>query len=211
MSAAKPTSRWPSLFDGRASMNLHTNACVNYGTDPTPAYAEGYLRSARLLATHICETERDQDLLVYPILFALRHYLELSFKNMIWLARVYQKDRATWPMGSHKLASLWDDVRREYAQVYDRLPQDETGVAYLRRIDECVQAVAAVDPMGEDFRYGYRRDMTRTMGGKTIVSIEVLRGELDALDEAVGGLTFMLGQVADYACDARAEMRANAY
>ena len=208
-SPKKPVSRWADLFDGRAADDRHANACVNYLGDPSPIYASGYLDAARWLATHVCESHQDQDRLVYPILFALRHYLELSFKYAIWLARVYQQEGATWPADGHRLAWMWNTLKTEYARVYERLPDDATGRIYVQRIDECVKAISEVDPNGEDFRYAYRKDLTRAMESKRHVSLSLLLSELDPLDEAVSGLTYMLGEAADYAAEARSEMRSN--
>ncbi len=44
---------------------------------------EGYRRGARLLVEHVDEHARDQDFLVYPIMFLYRHHIELALKNII--------------------------------------------------------------------------------------------------------------------------------
>ncbi|MGU3906767.1 hypothetical protein ACVZDL_23390 (plasmid) [Escherichia coli] len=51
----------------------HNNACLNYMPDHGTAYTEGYRRAADILINHIDESGRDQDFLVYPVLFLYRH------------------------------------------------------------------------------------------------------------------------------------------
>lgn len=62
----------------------HNNACLNatWGVDQA-AYLEGYRCGARLLVEHVTEHARDQDFLVYPIIFLYRHHVELALKNII--------------------------------------------------------------------------------------------------------------------------------
>jgi hypothetical protein len=61
-----------------------TNADLN--TDGVPAdyvYAEGYHRAGQILADYVIEKKWDQDLLVCPIVFLYRHYVELQLKRLI--------------------------------------------------------------------------------------------------------------------------------
>jgi hypothetical protein len=53
------------------------NACLNWGFDNLETICTGYLRGADLLVDHAIATRRNQDLLVYPIIFQYRHYIEL--------------------------------------------------------------------------------------------------------------------------------------
>ncbi|HHS8916416.1 TPA: hypothetical protein ACTVMT_005267, partial [Escherichia coli] len=56
------------------------------------AYTEGYRRAADILINHIDESGRDQDFLVYPVLFLYRHHLELLIKQIIGLALALAED-----------------------------------------------------------------------------------------------------------------------
>jgi len=58
---------------------------VAWGNDKA-AYTEGYWRGARLLVEHVAEHARDQDFLVYPVIFLYRHHIELALKNLIMQA-----------------------------------------------------------------------------------------------------------------------------
>ena len=57
-----------------------SNACVNVmRAGDSIAYIEGYRRGALRLVQHVVEEQRDQDFLVYPIIFLDRHHIELCF------------------------------------------------------------------------------------------------------------------------------------
>jgi hypothetical protein len=56
-------------------------ACLNFTHDePWIAYAEGFKRLADVGVAHIEETGHGHDFLVYPIVYAYRHHIELSLK-----------------------------------------------------------------------------------------------------------------------------------
>ena len=57
------------------------NACLRDGDEY--AYREGYRRGAQLLVQAVGESARDQDFLVYPIVFLYRHHIELVLKRVI--------------------------------------------------------------------------------------------------------------------------------
>ena len=87
-------------------------ACLNasWGSDQA-AYTEGYRRGARLLVEYVAENARDQDFLVYPILFLYRHHIELALKNLVMQAP-YLIDRDLTDveksrLGKHRLDWLW--------------------------------------------------------------------------------------------------------
>jgi hypothetical protein len=74
---------WPKkgnqLF--KSDADWINNACLNFKEDQLNLYAIGYKRAAELLLEHVKNSGRDQDTLVYPIIFLYRHYLELRLKS----------------------------------------------------------------------------------------------------------------------------------
>jgi hypothetical protein len=60
------------------------NACLNVmGNGDAFAYKAGYRRGAEVLIEYVGESGRDQDFLVYPIIFLYRHHIELMLKRII--------------------------------------------------------------------------------------------------------------------------------
>src|SRR5665811_2493141 len=66
------------------------NACLNWCHDGWTLYATGYREAADLLVRHIEQRGVDQDMLVYPVLFLYRQYLELEIKDLIRQGRRLQ-------------------------------------------------------------------------------------------------------------------------
>lgn len=54
-------------------------ACVNFGSD-LQLYAAGFREGAEALLEVVRSTGYNQDLLVYPIVYSLRHSVELLLK-----------------------------------------------------------------------------------------------------------------------------------
>ncbi|MCZ5484310.1 hypothetical protein O5584_24240 [Escherichia coli] len=77
--------------------------------DHGTAYTEGYRRAADILINHIDESGRDQDFLVYPVLFLYRHHLELLIKQIIGLALALAEDpdKHQYKKDDHNLNNLW--------------------------------------------------------------------------------------------------------
>jgi len=79
------------------------------------ACREGYVRGAQILVRAVGEEERDQDFLVYPIVFLYRHYVELLLKEIIKRAP-YLTDRELSEaekrhLENHRLDLLWNDFK----------------------------------------------------------------------------------------------------
>ena len=107
-----PPRKGERLFRGDLR-DWKNNACLRQGDDY--ACREGYLRGAQILVEAVGEKERDQDFLVYPIVFLYRHYIELLLKEVIKNAP-YLIDRELTiaernHLDSHRLDLLWNDFK----------------------------------------------------------------------------------------------------
>src|SRR5258708_28614683 len=71
------------LFRGDL-LDWMNNAWLNVMGNGDPyAYKAGYRRGAEILIGYVCEHGREQDVLVYPIIFLYRHHVELMLKRII--------------------------------------------------------------------------------------------------------------------------------
>lgn len=77
-SRAATPQRGDRLFRGDLRDWIN-NACLNVmGNGDAYAYKAGYRRGAEVLIDYVCQNGRDQDFLVYPIIFLYRHHVELD-------------------------------------------------------------------------------------------------------------------------------------
>lgn len=131
------------------------NACVGFNGSPdTYDYEDGYFVAAeKIIQQTIAEYPKiPVDIVIYPIIFCIRHAIELSLKaQMVSLLelKVYRPEIDLPPdiLAGHDLSNLWK-VFRINASVADRryLPG-------IERIDGMVEQFAGIDPSGQVFRY----------------------------------------------------------
>lgn len=171
----------------------HNNACLNYMPDHETAYTEGYRRAADILIRHIDETGRDQDFLVYPIVFLYRHHIELQIKQVTGLARQLLRDDDSSYSNkvTHNLNSLWETSRRAILQADDTLSSSD-----FTRVSAVVKALNEADLRATGFRYARTREGGRSLEGVHYINtrrfgdqMAAASDELDAIDD---GLRYLL-------------------
>jgi hypothetical protein len=177
------------------------NACVNvtWGDDQH-GYTEGYRRGARLLVEYVTEQQRDQDYLVYPIIFLYRHHIELALKNLIRQAP-YVIDRPlsmteTQHLDRHRLDLLWQDFKPMFADVCKAAGWGKLNAADEEGIDNYIRQFTALDQESFSFRYPRSKkglpslpsELRRINLRHFAELVERLADYLDALDTAVSVL-----------------------
>lgn len=107
---------------------------------------EGYFRAAEALV-EICEANPKEALrLVYPILFAYRHAVEVGFKYII---DFYGDEDAP---GTHDLLTIWSKVRVIVEYHCYSIETEE-----IDALEAIVGELAGADPGSTSFRYTWRR------------------------------------------------------
>ena len=84
-----------------AATSTPETACVNLGGD-LHLYAAGFREGAETLLGVVRSTGHSQDLLVYPIVYSLRHSVELLLKQVIRAGRRLVDEPGDFPDG-HRL------------------------------------------------------------------------------------------------------------
>src|SRR4051812_27294719 len=139
---------WPCVGDVLFSADGGWfNACVGWTCDQWVGYAEGYRRAAEILVQHIADTERDQDVLVYPIVFMYRQAIEISLKRLIVIG-TQLIDRPTEVPRHHRLVLLWRQCRPIIEEVWPDGPKEDLDV-----VGAVLEDFEALDPISTVFRY----------------------------------------------------------
>lgn len=165
--AIPPPQKDDRLFG--SDEDWQTNACIS-PWDADYAYSSGYRRAAFSLAEKVCETLRDQDRLVYPIVYLYRHHIELVLKSLIVLASALLDRPLTNQelgiLGRHKLDELWKNLRPLLEPVC-KLVQDESfPLSDIEGIESYISQLHEHDPDGQRFRYATFKE------GKKKVKVE---------------------------------------
>lgn len=157
------TNLWPdvpaSLFGTDARFPMQS-AHVGYVLERRDVYAyrEGYRRGAMILAVRAHAADEPPELLVWPVAWLWRHYLELALKETIATGRLLDDEGASWewPHG-HRLAELWRDARR-YVE-----PHGDPAAPELANVTAIIAEFDALDRDGTGFRYTENRDGGRSL------------------------------------------------
>lgn len=125
----------------------YSNAVLNGQRDNLSLYAVGYKRAGEMLVEAVVKSRKDYDLLVFPIVFVYRQYLELRLKQLIRDSKRLLDDISGFPT-THKIAELWEMCR-------PLLNQEElyVGDQVLDAIEELITEFADVDEDSYAFRY----------------------------------------------------------
>jgi len=175
------------VFSG-AGADWHNRALLGYSREvPWWAYAAGYKEAADRLVVGIDAGQHGQDMLVFPILFLYRHYLELSIKTQIRECQVLQGiERPVKPKSEaqrilaaqgHDLAGLWAYLQQLVPGVYPDLP-----VSVVNEIDRVVSAFARLDPRGDEARYPLTRFDERTLRDLREINLRHLAEDIERAD-----------------------------
>jgi hypothetical protein len=134
------------------------NACVNIRQQGDGyAYMEGYRKGARILVEHVMESARNQDYLVYPIVFLYRHHFELCFKKNIRRASLLL-DRALTQqqkkhLGEHNLQTLWQDLKPLLIDTCRHAGWTTPSANEIDGIDSYIRQLTDLDRDSYSFRY----------------------------------------------------------
>ena len=189
---------WP-----QPGMSIHAEsgvreavAYVNFG-DVWHGYSTGFRRAGLTLVAALVETNRDQDYLVYPVIYCFRHHIELQLKSLIMRVSLLlgsdEDLRAT-----HRLSVLWNLCRPLIERALGPDPALDAAASLINEID-------ALDPNGETFRYPIDTKGAPTLP-ESVRQIDLLSFARGA--EAVAALLEAAESAADAALDDKAEVAA---
>ena len=110
--------RFPELGDSifAKGENWELNACVvRYSQEDAPlpwtGYIEGYRSAANRLFTSVNLNTRDQDRLLYPILFVWQHHTEIILKHILaMLSYLLNQEIPSKIRKSHRIETLWNEL-----------------------------------------------------------------------------------------------------
>lgn len=136
----------------------------------------GYKLAADLLVEHASTETWRKDVLIFPIVFCYRHYLELILKSLLDDYGPMGGVPANW--SQHKLDELWSDFRILLRNIGSG-HSDEDGTD---AVEQCVAEFAKLDPISQTFRYpANRKGQPFDFGHETVDLLE-LRNTMLAIE-----------------------------
>jgi len=153
--------------------------------DSIGLYIEGYRKAADDLSHKAIESRSDQDILIYPIVFLYRQYIELQLKRIIRESKVLLSEGNKFPQ-HHRIKDLWNDAKglmRNIIKKVDSSPKEYITNKDVRLIDEIIMDFVEVDPDSFSFRYPADKDGTNNLDGVTHINIRNLHDQMNRLTE----------------------------
>ncbi len=111
------------------------------------SYADGYqIGAIKLLDTAILDS-KNRDYLIYPIVFLIRHYLELRLKELLQGLNYCSIQTKEFSQ-HHRILELWTEFKKGYS-AFGEQTNDES----FKAIDSLIKELSNIDPISMAFRY----------------------------------------------------------
>lgn len=172
------------------------NACLYPYSDNWSLYARGYKVAADRLVEHIGSRHRDQDTLVYPILFLYRQYIELRLKHLSRDAAKILDSKYSIPK-THKLDQLWNEllklirsIEKQFGSMGDDTPVKTAGMV--------IKKIVEID--GGSFAFRYPVDTSNQPSiphDVKYINVRHYKEQIEEVSSLLEGMDVIIGQLED--------------
>jgi hypothetical protein len=134
----------------KSEKDWHFNACLDFrfrNSNREYGYIEGYKLAADALFEKVLQDRFVVDLVIYPMVFNYRHYVELSLKAILFRSGLVLETQGK-PKYSHNLEKLWEQLR---PLLQTRFKDHDFSV--LDNVEKLILEFSGVDPKSTAFRY----------------------------------------------------------
>ncbi|MGI4850677.1 MAG: hypothetical protein ACRYGR_01885 [Janthinobacterium lividum] len=157
--------------------------------------ASGYKLSADIAVEQANTGPRERAVLVYPIIFAYRHYIELALKAGIATFGRYAGVKSDWK--NHRLESLWIKFAAIQKEITGIEPDEADAV-----VEGVVLEFAKVDPDSFAYRYPCDKNGKLLPVEHSELNLAGLKAVMDRVENYFGGCESAMGAVVENFPDA---------
>lgn len=177
------------------------NACLKFFSDNWDLYAEGYNLAGDLLVEHVGDTHRDQDSLVYPVVFLYRQYLELRLKQIIGVGNKLLNVPQKIPT-NHNIVAIWKKCRKILEDVAPSGPKED-----LDAVEECINQFSKTDPISTAFRYPVDKKSSPSTPSLTHINLRNLSEVMNRISSLLDGASMGISEYINTKHEMEAEFR----
>jgi len=171
----------------------HYNACLNFSSDEWYTYKTGYKQAADFLAQYVISHVRNQDILIYPIIFLYRQYIELSIKGLIFQSSILlDKNIKIEETHSHNIHKLWNQCNKLLMEIVT-----DEDKKMLNDINIFIIEFNNVDPLSESFRYPTNKKGQRSLPNQRYINIKNFKNRIDNVSIFLDGAYEMIRNYKD--------------
>jgi len=172
-----------SLFSG--DKDWQANACLNWSHDSLKLYIDGYRVAADKLVHDVVDNASNQDILVFPISFLYRQYIELQLKHIIRESRIFLEEGNSFPE-HHIIRDLWCTANGLMAKIikdHDATIKDYITNSDIDKIQQIITDFVKVDPDSFAFRYPKDKKGNKNLEGIKHINLRKLHDQMEILKE----------------------------
>jgi len=195
-----------SLFSGDKE-DWQANACLNWTHDSLGLYIDGYREAADKLVHDVVESSTNQDILVYPISFLYRQYIELQLKHIIRESRIFLEEGSSFPE-HHKIRDLWSTANALMIKIikeHDKTIKEYITNSDIEQIQKIITEFVKVDPDSFSFRYPKDKKGNNNLDGIQHINLRKLHDQMDILKEKLDKYYLVVSLLRDFQDEMRAE------
>lgn len=152
------------------------NACLNSSLNSLGLYAIGYKEAGDRLVEFVLANARGQDILIYPIVFLYRQYVELRLKEIIREGRILLEEGSDFPK-HHKIWDLWCIAKK----ISIKALENENEPPVLDYAEHVIKEFSQIDPDSFAFRYPTTKQGDKTLGEVTHINIRRMAEHIEKL------------------------------
>ena len=178
---SKDKEKFETVFCG--DDDWQANACLNFLSSPIELYTRGYKEAGDRIVEFVLAKATDQDVLIYPIVFLYRQYIELRLKDIIKEGRILLEEGSDFPK-HHNIWDLWCTAKKIAIKVFEG--DDPTTLKYAEHV---IREFAQIDPDSFSFRYPTNKEGQNTLEGVSHINIRRLGSHIDKLSKDLEGLS----------------------
>ncbi|MFT4603006.1 MAG: hypothetical protein ACI857_003193 [Arenicella sp.] len=194
-----------ALFSG--DKDWKANACLNWSHDSMGLYIEGYREAADKLVHDVVESGTNQDILVFPISFLYRQYIELQLKHIIRESRIFLGEGAGFPE-HHKINDLWNTANSLMAKIikdHDQTIKNYITTDDVKAIKTIITEFVKVDPDSFAFRYPKDKKGNKNLDDIEYINLRKLHDQMEVLKEKLDKYYLCVSLLRDFQDEMRSE------
>ncbi len=151
-------------------------------------YGEGYKLAIELLEKNVIETSRiDQDFLIYPYCFLIRHYVEIRLKEIIDEVNKIKGISVNSSKGGHNLSTLWINSQETLKNAWQNHFKEAPN-----KVSDFIDELNSIDAKSDSFRYPIDKIGQENLKGINEINFMSLAEEFQNVKKYLEGITDLI-------------------
>lgn len=147
-------------------------------------YGEGYKLTIDLIEKEILENDRsDQDFMIYPYCFIVRHYIEIRLKEIVFEGNKIVAEELTFKP-THNLSQLWNQsqevLKNVWKQDFRKAPNN---------ISKFINEFHSIDFKSDAFRYPIGTNGNKNLNNIKVINFREISKIVNEVKNYLDGIT----------------------